>query len=82
MFKLERELTKIGFNRLQEKEDCVYFEKMIEQSKDETHQICIVYDKKKKKIKSMDTFMINDVEMKMVQNDRSLKNVLTHLLSS
>lgn len=83
---LEKHFYQLGFEKLQEKEDFIYFEKTIsDRKKDETHQLCIRFDKKKNKINSMDTFLINSLEMKLLEPNNFLeiecKNELKKLTS-
>lgn len=75
MKKLEKTLKDMGFNKLQEKEDCVYYESYVE-DKGKSHQTCIVYDKKKKKIKSMDTYSIKSGVMEVYDNKNPFINKL------
>jgi hypothetical protein len=78
MQNIDSRLTEKGFTRLQEKEDCVFYEKSIG-SDLKLKQICIVYDKKEKKIRSYDTYTITDKEMKITSHTEQEMN---HLLKT
>jgi hypothetical protein len=72
----EKKLLESGFNKLQEKEDMVYYEKL----KDNT-QIFAIYDKNNEKITSVDMYSFSDMEMKIIPSKQSL-NELNHILKS
>lgn len=78
----ETKLSSVGFNKLQEKEDFVFYAKSTMQNSEDVKQICIMYDKKRKKIKSMDTFILTNNVLNVVENDLSISDYLSELLSS
>lgn len=78
----ETKLSNVGFDKLQEKEDFIFFAKSTMQNSEDMEQICIVYDKKRKKIKSMDTFLIRNEVLKVVENKGDLSDYLAKTLSS
>lgn len=78
----ETKLSNVGFDKIQEKEDFVFFAKSTMQNSQDMEQICIVYDKKRKKIKSMDTFVIQDNVLKVIENNMFLTDYLSKTLSS
>ena len=78
----ETKLSNVGFDKLQEKEDFIFFAKSTMQNSEDMEQICIVYDKKRKKIKSMDTFLIRNEVLKVVENNGDLSDYLAKTLSS
>ena len=79
---LETKLSTVGFNKLHEKEDCSFFAKSTMQNSEDIEQICIVYDKKSKRIKSMDTFIIKNDVLKVVENDINQFDSLLNTLYS
>lgn len=79
---LEKKLSTVGFSKLEEKEDLIFFAKSTMQNNNDMEQICIVYDKKRNKVKSMDTFIIQNDVLKVVENDMNLSDYLAKALSS
>lgn len=79
---VETKLSSVGFDKLQEKEDFVFYAKSTMQNSEDVKQICIVYDKKRNKIKSMDTFILTNNVLNVVENDLSVSDYLSQLLSS
>lgn len=79
---IEKKLHSIGFSKLQEKEDFIYFEKSVAQNKTDFEQTYIIFDKKKGKLKTVDTFMIKNGEISMGEKDKKLSSFVTKLLSS
>lgn len=65
---IEKKLYQMGFEKLQEKESMIYYEK-----NDEKEQIYIIFDKKNKKIKSMDSYEIRDGQMNVSEPNRRVK---------
>lgn len=61
---MEATLSTMGFKRLQEKENVIYYEKQMDE------ETCyLMFDKQKKKIKSVDVYRIEQGEMKVVHQD-------------
>lgn len=61
MKSVEQTFQEMGYNKLEEKEDLLFFEKW----KEDKNQTCITYDKKRNMIKSMDLYMIEKDQFKM-----------------
>ena len=74
MTTIENKLTTNGFRKLQEKEEKIYFDKIIDfPHSSTTQQICLVFDTKKQKILSVDSYFLSE--------DRFVAADTTHLLS-
>jgi len=71
---MEMKLYSLGFKKLQEKENRVYFEKGTD-----TQQVFLIFDKQKNKIQSLDRYDISGDEMKLV-NDKQMENEMKKLL--
>jgi len=82
MTSIENKLTTNGFRKLQEKEEKVYFDKIIELNDClTTQQICLIIDKKKQKIISIDSYLLSDNHFSTADTTHLLSEV-NHLLSS
>ncbi|PGK51363.1 hypothetical protein CN918_26595 [Priestia megaterium] len=82
MTSIESKLTTNGFRKLQEKEEKVYFDKIIElKDSSTTQQICLVFDKKKQKILSIDSYLLSQDNFSAADTSHLLSEV-NHLLSS
>ncbi|QST02880.1 hypothetical protein IMZ31_20235 (plasmid) [Pontibacillus sp. ALD_SL1] len=66
MKNVEKTLTQKGFALLSEKEQFLYYQK-----EKDTEQICIVYDKKQKTIRSMDTYTLEGGNMNIISHKPS-----------
>lgn len=58
---IEQTLEKMGYQKLEEKEHLMFFEKW----KEESNQTCLIYDKKRNEIRSMDCFVIENGVLKV-----------------
>lgn len=59
MQRIEKKMKQNGFQKLQEKESCVYFEKIIERQND-YYQLCVCFDKRNEKMKFKSVFVIDE----------------------
>lgn len=75
MHKVEKKMRTLGFTKLQEKEEKVFYESTVEMDR-VVHQVCIVYDKHHRKISSFDTYAITEHGMTIEKNDPFFENLL------
>lgn len=71
---MEAKLYSLGFKKLQEKENRIYFEKGTD-----TQQVFLIFDKQKNKIQSLDQYDISGEEMKLV-SDKQMEKEMKKLL--
>lgn len=61
---IENKMVLMGYNKLQEKDNCIYYEKNVD-----NQHIYLIVDKKKNKIKSFDAYEIDGEKFRSLQVD-------------
>jgi cobyrinic acid a,c-diamide synthase len=63
---IEQKFAHIGFQKVQDKEDCAFWEKNFEVRPNEFHQTCIIWVNREQRIKSIDQYYVTENGMEFL----------------
>jgi hypothetical protein len=75
----EAKMFEMGFKKLQEKEKLVFFEKTMNDE-----QMFLIYDKENKRVKSLDSYTVENGQMKLLKEKvkyrKKIENILNRVI--